>query len=99
MKRYKIYDGNGVRSDVFDLYPTIATAGDYEIRHTKGSSMWPFAIVCPPKQCRPGRWNVSELTVDNNGTIEWRDEDVQLDPYHMCLLYQALENINQGEHQ
>jgi len=94
MKRYKIYDGDGGESNVFAGYRTIAMVGDYELRYEEGDRIWPFAIVCPPKQCRPGCWNVSELTVNKTGTIEWRDEDVQLDPYHMCLLYQALEKLN-----
>jgi hypothetical protein len=82
-----------METGVFNNYPTVTMVGEYELRHLEGLLYWPFAIVCPPEQRRDGYWNISEFSI-HHGTIAWRDDDVQLDPYHMCLLYQAIEKHN-----
>ena len=95
VKRYDVYDTGGTKSTGFNNYPTIAMVGEYELREGNPDyHSYSFAIVCPPELRRPHRWNVSAFDLSSEGVIKWADDDVQLDPYHMCLLYQAIEKHN-----
>lgn len=54
--------------------------------------MWGAYVVVNPKDRRDGRWNYTFFAL-RNGSLEPTDSDVELDPYHMCLLYQLMESF------
>jgi hypothetical protein len=39
-------------------------------------------------------YNFTDYFIEDDGCIVARDDDVDLDPYHMCLLYQVHEIYN-----
>lgn len=49
-----------------------------------------YAVVCDPSKRKRGRWNSTVVEIEG-GALDFADDDVELDPYHMCLLHQAIE--------
>lgn len=51
-------------------------------------------VLCPPELRRKGCYNGTRYHFRDNGNLEPEDDDVILDPYHMCLLYQLHKELN-----
>jgi hypothetical protein len=72
-------------------YERIAVIGDYDLLYSDIYATWDYAVTCAPSARGDGRWNLTCFEVSKEGLLRSKDEDVTLDPYHMCLLYQAIE--------
>ena len=72
-------------------YERIAVIGDYDLLHSAIYTTWDYAVSCAPSARGTGSWNVTCFEVSKDGVLTFHDSDVTLDPYHMCLLYQAIE--------
>jgi hypothetical protein len=77
-------------------YRFLTQIGDYDLLY-RARSAYPYAVVCDPRHRKPGKWNVACVDVGPIGTVSFSDQDVELDPYHMCLLYQAIEDHRKGD--
>ena len=79
--------------------PMVARIGIYDIRW---DSSFPSYTVVGPEQADPHHVNFTEYEIEGD-QITPADDDVVLDPYHMCLLYTihaayyARRITNQGE--
>ena len=71
-----------------------ARIGPYEVRiFVEGDDAISYVVVCPPEMRKPDTWNYTRFLDDGNGNLRPADNDVELDPYHMCLLYQAVAQM------
>jgi len=93
MERYKIYDRKGEHAFWIEGSTHVtARFGQYEfcVEHTVDNYGPPYIVVCNPELRREGEWNFTRFSLEE-GNIHFMDDDVQLDPYHMCLLYQHVQ--------
>ena len=102
MPRYKIFDRDGDKyiGTLAETAKTVGMIGPYEVRKMRaiGDKVMCYFVVCPQKMRRKESWNYSRYNVLPDGNIQPEDDDVPLDPYHMCLLYELHEELsNEGE--
>jgi hypothetical protein len=90
-ERYVIVDGIGRRVSRLDEL-TLGWLGDYEVRADEERQN--FYVICSPEQRKEGRWNYTRFELEDGSLIP-ADGHVELDPYHMCLLYQLVENLKE----
>jgi hypothetical protein len=101
MPEYPIVKSSGevVEHSIIEVSLTVASFGKYQLRvDSEWSLDFPYVLVCDPEIRKEGAWNYSRFHM-SNGNIEFADTDVELDPYHMCLLYQLVENFEKGRKQ
>lgn len=72
--------------------------GDYDllIRGPDDTVFQFWAVVCSAELRKPGCWNAVEVHLDK-GNLIFTDDHVQPDPYHLCLIYQAIEAYEKGQ--
>lgn len=102
--RYPIISDKGSRADhvksgryEWSDFVFLTQIGDYDLwARNQGRVPYAvrYAIVCAPEARKRNEWNITTLQFDDNGNLDLMDNDVEPDPYHMCLLYQAI-----AEHQ
>ena len=92
MKRYQVIASDGGPADVWDSRPTVGNIGVYEVR--KGIGLGEYIVICPSEMRKLDRWNGTRFR-ENAGNLEPEDDDVPLDPYHMCLLYELHEELKE----
>jgi hypothetical protein len=82
--------------------PTVGWIGDYEVRVDpkdgprllQAGRVPNLYVLCPAELRTPDSWSYTYFYV-LDGRINAADDDVILDPYHMCLLYQLVENLKE----
>ena len=94
MKRYQVFEADKSPVNVWDSRPTVGNIGVYEVR--KGIGKGVYIVICPPEMRKFNRWNGTRFR-EEAGNLEPADDDVVLDPYHMCLLYELHEELTSKE--
>jgi hypothetical protein len=97
--RLPVLDRDGDADDFVEVAkcPTVGWIGDYEVRQggeLTGRPTRNLYVLCPAELRTPGSWSYTYFYV-LDGRISPADDDVILDPYHMCLLYQLVETLKE----
>jgi hypothetical protein len=78
----------------------VGQVGEYDVYeyHHKDSSYGAlqYVVAAPTAEASTGCYNFTCYNVDAAGNLVPEDDDVELDPYHMCLLY-TLHTIHKGD--
>lgn len=92
-RRWDIFNGLGTHPSSnprnWAGYGFLCQVGELDLLH-RGETVHAYAVTCAPEKRREECWNASPFDLVD-GIIHWGDDDVDVDPYHMCLLYQILE--------
>jgi hypothetical protein len=82
----RVVDGVGAGMTVSVEDPTPFALGEYTVYRDSERG---HVVVCPPERRKRDAHSFTRYwTNPDTGNIEPTDTDVELDPYHMCLLYQ-----------
>lgn len=85
--------------NTLSLLPTLAWIGPYEVRkrhiEERNRTLTAYVVLCPSELRKPTKYNYTAFVVRGDLLAPY-DKDVELDPYHMCLLYQLITGADDG---
>jgi len=95
-KRWKLMSGSRPLANAEEQIKFIAQMGEYDVWWDKINGAY-TAVKERPRGAvsigEDGRYNFTDFAVLSDGNLAPADNDVMLDPYHMCLLYQIHEEV------
>ena len=97
-KRWSPMSGSRLMRDADEQLTFIAQMGEYDVCWDRINGTY-TVIKERPRGADPddltkiGEYNFTDFEVLSDGNLNRIDDDLILDPYHMCMLYQIHEEV------
>lgn len=95
-KRWRPMSGSRLMRDADEQLTFIAQMGEYDVCWDRINGTYTVIKERPPGAVQPseaGHYNFTDFEVLSDGNLNRIDDDLILDPYHMCMLYQIHEEV------
>ena len=95
-KRWSPMSGSRLMRDADEQLTFIAQMGEYDVCWDRINGTYTVIKERPRGAVQPseaGHCNFTDFEALSDGNLKPTDNDVILDPYHMCMLYQIHEEV------